>query len=82
MEMLPSTVLSVAAVNFTVKLALCPGESVIGSARPAMLKPAPLTVAWLMPAVLVPTFVTVATCELLLPTAAAFIEKLLGATAI
>ncbi len=46
-----------------------------------MLKPVPLTVAWLMPMLLVPTFVAVAICELELPTAV-FIERLLGETEI
>jgi hypothetical protein len=79
MESLPSTLLAVVTANFTVKLSLCPGESVTGSVQPAMLKPAPLTVAWLTPILLVPAFVTVATCELVLPTSV-LIERLLGET--
>lgn len=78
-ERLPSMLLAVVAANFIVKLALCPGDSVTGSGRPTMLKPTPLTVAWLMPILLVPTFVTVATREPVLPIAV-LIERLLGET--
>ena len=76
-ERIPSTVPGLVAPNFTVKLLLCPGESATGSVRPVRLKPAPLTVAWLTPRLLVPTFVTVATCEPVLPTFV-LIETLLG----
>jgi hypothetical protein len=65
------------APNCTVKPLLCPGESVRGSVRPTTLKPAPLTVAWLTPRLLAPTFVTVAICEPVLPTFV-LIETLLG----
>jgi hypothetical protein len=75
----PSTLPGVVAANFTVKVALCPGESVAGRARPATLKSVLLTMAWLTLMLLVPKFVTVAICELKMPTAA-LIEKLLGDT--
>jgi hypothetical protein len=78
---LPSTLLALVAENFTMKFLLCPGESVTGSVRPLMLKPAPSTVAWLTAVLLVPTLVRVAICVLLLPTFV-FIETLLGATEI
>jgi hypothetical protein len=49
----------------------------MGSVRPVRLKPAPLTVAWLTPRLLVPTFVTVATWEPVPPTFV-LMERLLG----
>jgi hypothetical protein len=78
---LPSTLLDLVAANFTVKFLLCPGESVTGSAKPPMLKPAASTVAWLTAVVVVLILVTVATCVLLLPTLV-FMETLFGATEI
>jgi hypothetical protein len=78
---LPSTLVGFVAANFTMKFLLCPGESVTGSVKPLILKPAPSTVAWLTAVLVVLTLVSVATCVLLLPTFV-FIEKLLGATEI
>ena len=75
------TLLGLVAANFTMKFLLCPGESITGSVRPLMLKPAPSTVAWLTAVPIVLTFVTVAICVLLLPTFV-LIETLFGATEI
>jgi hypothetical protein len=78
-ERLPSTLLADEGTNFTEKLAPCPGERTSGSLRPATLKPAPMTLAWLIPIVALPIFATVTTCELAFPTVA-LTERLLGVT--
>jgi hypothetical protein len=75
--MLPSTLPTAAAANFTVKLLLCPTGSVIGVVKPVTVKPVPLTTAWLTRTSVVPTFVTLTTCELVAPTLA-LTERVLG----
>jgi hypothetical protein len=74
---LPFTLPTAAAANFTVKLLLCPTDSIIGVVKPVTVKPVPLTIAWLTLTFVVPTFVTLTTCEVVAPTLA-LTERVLG----
>jgi hypothetical protein len=74
---LPFTLPTTAAANFTVKLLLCPTGSIIGVVKPVTVKPVPLTMAWLTLTSVVPTLVTLTTCELEAPTVA-LTERVLG----
>ncbi len=66
MDMLPTTetvplALPLAdGVKLTVSIELCPGTSVKGNIKPLILKPLPLTVAWLMLTLEPPELVSVA----------------------
>jgi hypothetical protein len=59
-----------AGVNTTLKVALCPGAIVSGTAKPAELNPAPETVACEIVALAVPLFESVIVCEVVAPVTA------------
>ena len=78
-ERLPVTLPEVLASNVTVKVWLCPGVKLTGVVKPAMLKPLPVTLAWLMLKLLLPTLVAVTLCDVVLPTVV-LTETLVGLT--
>lgn len=79
-DMLPTAVPAVLAANATLKRWLAPGAIVAGTAKPAVLKPAPDTVIPLIATAVLPGLVAVTVCEPVLPTEVAT-EITLGVTA-
>jgi hypothetical protein len=77
---LPVTVPGVLAANATSKLWLAPGATVAGTARPTVLKPAPVTVTSLILMLVWLLFVALMVCVPVLPTTVATLT-LLGVTA-
>jgi hypothetical protein len=67
-ETVPLAEPAAAGANVTVKVALCPPANVIGTERPLVLKPVPVTVSPETTTLALPVSVIVTVCELLLPT--------------
>ncbi|HXN51144.1 MAG TPA: hypothetical protein VN943_04345 [Candidatus Acidoferrum sp.] len=68
-EMEPVTFPAPLGVNTTLNVAFWPGAMLIGSVRPDVLKPAPVTLAPEIVTLAVPAFCNVMVCELLEPIA-------------
>lgn len=67
-DTLPDTVFSSAGENWAEKVPVCPGARLRGKATPLMLKPVPLTLAWVTTRFELPVLVRLTVCVLLLPT--------------
>ena len=67
-EALPVKLLAEAGAKLAVKEVVCPGLSVAGTDKPAMLKPAPEALAAEIVMLAVPELLNVKVCVLLLPT--------------
>jgi hypothetical protein len=65
---LPVMVPGESGVNATAKVLATPGPRVVGSARPVVLKPLPVTVTWWMVSAPEPVLLAVTVCVALLPT--------------
>ena len=80
-EIEPVTFPADVGANTTLNVALWPAAMLIGSARPEVLNPAPVTFALEIVTLTVPTFRNVIVCELLEPTATAGKLALVGIAA-
>ncbi len=77
-ETLPPVLPVTVGANCTLRLLVCPAESVRGKVCPVVVKPAPLTAAWETVKLLVPALLKVTVCVLAVPTSTSPKATLLG----